>query len=141
MNKILKVFILLVVTTICGSAMAQTAAPGKSKLKVSVYYFHPTERCPIDQSIEENTRKVMQSDFGKNLRDGSITFKVLNTDDKANAKFVAKFDINAQALYIVKTGNGKDVKTDLTEFAFSTGQSNPGKFKARLREEINAALK
>jgi len=44
-------------------------------------------------------------------------------------------------LYIVKNENGKEIKTDLTEFAFSYGLSNPGKFKARLKDEIKDALK
>jgi hypothetical protein len=112
-----------------------------SQPKVEVYYFHPTERCPIDQSIEENTRATMQSDFAKEIKAGTIKFQVLNTDDKANAKTVAKFDINAQALYIVKLDKGKESKNDLTDFAFSCGQSNPLKFKTRLKEEIDKALK
>ena len=141
MNKILNLLLLLTLTVNAGLTMAQTGKPVTNNPKVAVLYFHPTERCPIDQSIEENTRRLMQSDFGKNLKDGSVTLQVLNTDDKTNAKIVAKFSINAQALYIVRTLNGKEVKTDLTEFAFSYGQSNPGKFRARLKEEINSALK
>ena len=141
MKKMLNLMILLTITATAGFGQAQSKAPAKSNPHVDVCYFHPTERCPIDQSIEENTRRLMQSDFGKNIKDGSIKLLVLNTDDKANAKLVAKFKINAQALYLVKTVNGKEIQTDLTEFAFSYGQSNPGKFRARLKEEINSALK
>ena len=141
MKKIVKLLLLLTIIVNAGFVQAQTKAPGKNKPRCKVYYFHPNERCPIDQAIEENTRKLMQTDFGKNIKDGTIIFQVLNTDDKANAKIVAKFDINAQALYIVKTEKGKEIKTDLTEFAFSYGQNNPGKFKTRLKEEIMDALK
>jgi hypothetical protein len=119
----------------------QNKPKADSNPKVEVYYFHPTERCPIDQSIEENTRATMQSDFAKQIKEGTIRFQVLNTDDKANAKTAAKFDINAQALYIVKLDKGKEIKNDLTDFAFSCGQSNPLKFKTRLKEEIDKALK
>jgi hypothetical protein len=120
---------------------AQNTVPDKSSLKAEVYYFHPTERCPIDQSIEETTRKMMQTDFAKEIKAGTIRFHVLNTDDKANAKIVGKFEMNSQALYLVSFVKGKEIKHDFTEFAFSTCQSNPGKFKAGMKNEILEAIK
>jgi hypothetical protein len=120
---------------------SQNKVPLNDKTRVEVYYFHPTERCPIDQAIEENTRKLMQTDFAKELKDGTIKFQVLNTEVKANENTVARFEINAQALYIVKLDKGKEIKTDLTEFAFSTAQASPLKFRYRLKDEIGKALK
>ena len=107
----------------------------------SIYYFHPTERCPIDQSIEQNLLKLMQSSFAKEIKDGKIKFQVINTDDKSQAKTVARFDINAQALYIVSRKNGKEIKNDLTRFAFDYGQSNPDRFRSGLKVEIDNSLK
>jgi hypothetical protein len=109
--------------------------------KAEVFYFHPTERCPIDQSIEETTRNMMRTDFAKEIKAGTLKFQVVNTDDKAGAKIAAGFDINSQALYLVTKAGGKEVKKDLTEFAFSTCQSNPAKFKTMLKQEILDALK
>jgi len=114
--------------------------PTVSKTRVEVYYFHPNERCPIDQSIEENTIKLMNSAFAKGLKDGTIKFQIINTDDKSQAKTVARFDINAQGLFVVKLLNGKEIKNDLTQFAFTFGQSNPQRFKDGLKEEIEKAL-
>ena len=108
--------------------------------RVEVYYFHPTERCPIDQSIEDNTRRLMQSSFSKEVKDGTIKFQIINTDDKSQAKTVARFDINAQALFVVKLSNGKENKNDMTHFAFSNGLNNPAKFKSGLKDEIEKAL-
>jgi hypothetical protein len=109
--------------------------------KVEVYYFYPTERCPIDLTIEENVKTTVQTYFSKEIKNGTMILHLLNTDDKVNAKTVAKFNINAQALYIVKYDKGKEIKNDLTDFAFSTSQNNPAKFKARLKDEIENALK
>ncbi len=120
---------------------AQKPAAAKNNTKLEIYYFHPDERCPIDQSIEETTRKMMRSDFSKETKDGTIKFFVLNTDDKTNAKIVEKFEINSQALYLVTFVNGKAIHNDLTEFAFSNCQANPGKFKAVMKQEILQALK
>jgi hypothetical protein len=123
-----------------GTAAQNASAVAKTP-RVEVYYFHPTERCPIDQSIEENARKLMQTAFGREIKEGTIRFRVLNTDDKANAKIAAGFEINAQALYIVRMEKGKEVKTDLTEFAFANGLTNPEKFKAELKDQVEQALK
>lgn len=133
----MKKFIVLFLLSTMGifTAWSQT-----KQMKLQVYYFHPTERCPIDQSIETNTNLVMLTYFAKQIKDGTIFFKVLNTEDKANAKIVSKFDINAQALYIVKLAKGKETQKDLTRFAFDYGKSNPGKFKADLKGEIEKAL-
>jgi hypothetical protein len=120
---------------------AQQTASGVKKAKVDVYYFHPNERCPIDQSIEENARKLMQSAFARELKEGTIRFQVLNTDDKANAAIASGFDINAQALYIVHVEKNKTIKNDLTEFAFANGLTNPEKFRTELRDQVENALK
>ena len=139
MKRIVLLFTLLIFQGYFVSA--QNKVKASSTVKVEVYYFHPTDRCPIDQSIEANIKIVMQSFFPKETGNGTITFRVINTDDKANAKITAKFDINAQALYIVKLEKGKEIQKDLTRFAFDYGQSNPGKFKAGLKAEIEKALK
>jgi hypothetical protein len=140
----MKKFVLLILFGLLmglSSTVAQNKVSAKNNTRVEVYYFHPTERCPIDQSIEETTRSLMKTDFSKEIKEGIIKFQVLNTEDKANAKTVAQFDINAQALYVVKLDKGKEIKTDLTEFAFSNAKANPLKFKYRLKDEINKALK
>jgi hypothetical protein len=120
---------------------AQNTVKPAQQTKVKVYYFHPEERCPIDQSIEANTKNVMQSAFREKIKDGTIDFRIINTDDKANAKLVSGFDINAQALYLVKIVKGKETKLDMTKFAFDYGQSNPLKFKKGLKDEIEKNLK
>ena len=141
MKKMLNLLLFLVISAHAVFAQAQAKPATTSKAPVTVCYFHPTERCPIDQSIEENTRKLMQSDFAKNIKDGTVKLLVLNTDDKANAKMVARFSINAQALYLVKTEKGKEVKIDLTEFAFANARNNPDKFISGLKDKINLLLK
>jgi hypothetical protein len=135
------ILLILIANIVQTSGWAQNKGQGSDLLKVEVYYFHPAERCPIDQSIEANIIAVMKTYFVKETSNGTILFKVLNTEDKANEKIVAKFDINAQALYIVKLDKGKEIQKDLTRFAFDYGKSNPGKFKAGLKEEIGKALK
>jgi hypothetical protein len=140
MKKIRFVF-LLPVFLMAVPASAQHIAASGPKAKVDVYYFHLNERCPIDQSIEDNAYTVMQTYFSKEIHDGTINFRVLNTDDKANAAVASGFDINTQALYVVRHVNGKAIKKDLTDFAFEYSKSNPSKFKMMLKGEVEDALK
>ena len=140
MKKKLLLFSLLILYTGLTGGFSQNK-PAAPKPRVEVYYFHPTERCPIDQSIEENTIKLMNGSFAKEIKNGTIKFQIINTDDKSQAKTVARFDINAQGLFVVKLSNGKEIKNDLTHFAFTYGQSNPQRFKDGLKEEIGKALK
>jgi len=120
---------------------SQTKPSAPVAMKAEVYYFHPNDRCPIDQSIEENLIKVMNSTYSRELSNGIIKFAVINTDDKSQARTVSRFEINAQALYIVKWAHGKELKTDLTHFAFDNGLSNPEKFRDGLKDEVDKALK
>jgi hypothetical protein len=141
MPRFLKLVFLITLISQGLFVTAQKPVVTKNIPKLEIFYFHPTERCPIDQSIEETTSKMMRTDFAREIKDGTIKFRVLNTDDKANEKIVKNFEMNAQALYLVSKINGKEAKNDLTEFAFSQCQSNPGKFKAVLKQEILSALK
>ncbi|MCX6247672.1 MAG: nitrophenyl compound nitroreductase subunit ArsF family protein [Bacteroidetes bacterium] len=141
MKKILALFGLFVTLAGTNATPAQNSAQDKNLPKVTVYYFHPSERCPIDQSVEKNTKTVVQNYFDKEVKNGTLLLRVINTDDKSNAKFASTFDINAQALYIVKTVAGKETRNDLTRVAFDYSLSNPTKFKAGLKTEIEKALK
>ena len=135
------ILLILFITGFIPVVNTQQKPKTASMPKVEVYYFFPTERCPIDLTIEENVKTTVQTYFPKEIKNGTMILHLLNTDDKVNAKTVAKFNINAQALYIVKYDKGKEIKNDLTDFAFSTSQNNPAKFKARLKDEIENALK
>ena len=140
MTKSISVIALLLFTVVWATGFSQQK-PAAAKPRVEVFYFHPTERCPIDQSIEDNTRKLMQTTYARQVKEGTILLKIINTDDKSQAKTVSRFDINTQALYLVSTQGGKEVKNDLTHFAFSLGLSNPVRFKSELKDEIDKLLK
>jgi len=137
-NKVSFFSLVILLAGLTGFAQGESPA---LKPRVEVYYFHPNERCLIDQSIEENTIKLMNSSFAKEIKDGTIKFQIINTDDKSQSKTVARFDINAQGLFVVKLSNGKELKNNLTNFAFDYGQSNPERFKNGLKDEIGKALK
>ncbi len=141
--KTCKALILLLLLTILTPALsAQGTGQVSATPKVDVYYFHPNERCPIDEAIEANTIKLVGTDFAAEVKAGVLRLQVLNTDESATNAIAEKFDINTQALYIVKNGeDNKEEKINLTDFAFANAKNNPTKFMDRVKEEILKALK
>lgn len=139
-TKYLMVSIRALLILSCFPVFSQ-AQQTETKPKIRVYYFHTNERCPIDQSVEDNTKNVIGTHFKKQVTEGTIDFRIINTDDKKNEKLISGYEINAQALYVVKIEKGKEIKNDLTKFAFDNSLNNPLKFKKELKDEIAKSLK
>lgn len=132
MKKILVAIILLLATA---AVFAQKPA------KLQIIYFHAERRCPTCISIEDNTKKTLNTYFAKQLKEGTITFQVLNVEEDKNQKIVEKYKAEGSALFL--TGiNGKTEKTtDFTNFAFSYSRNQAEKFIAGLKAEIEKNLK
>ena len=92
-------------------------------------------------SIEENTKKVLNTHFAKELKEGSITFVILNVEDRKNSKLVEKYEAEGSSLYLTKVDGQKENTTDFTNFAFSYSRNQSEKFMAGLKAEIEKNLK
>jgi hypothetical protein len=128
--------------SIC-SAQSKTNSGVKTvdALKLHVYYFHATNRCPTCLSIENNTKKVLETYYKKELESGVIKFSVLNSDDDENKAVCKKYEAFGSALHLVKIVKGKETDTDMTNFAFSYSYNDPDKFLNGLKDKINELLK
>jgi hypothetical protein len=133
MKKSLIVIISLLLVT--GAVFAQK--PNKLK----IVYFHSEHRCPTCISIEDNTKKTLDTYFAKQLKDGTITFKVLNIDEGKNLQMVEKYKAEGSSLFLTKVSGSKETNTDFTNFAFSYSRNQADKFIAGLKAEIEKNLK
>ncbi|MFN3875169.1 MAG: hypothetical protein ACK4L7_04575, partial [Flavobacteriales bacterium] len=68
-----------------------------------------------------------------------LTFRLVNVDDKANAKVAEEFGAYGTALFLHVHKNGKAEKIDLTEWAFMKA-GNADAFKKELAERIKQLL-
>ena len=134
-----KSLILLAAVLLVFNAFSQTKNTTKTKLEI--YYFHATNRCPTCLSIEENTQKVLDKYFKKELDNGVIKFTVLDSDDNANKFICKKYEAAGSALHLVKISNGKEKDNDLTNFAFEYSRNNPEKFMNCIKDKITEILK
>ena len=130
-----KTFIISLFLVSALSVFSQKAA------KLQIVYFHAQHRCPTCISIEDNTKKTLNTYFAQQVKDGTISFKVLNVEDKKNLKLVEKYQAEGSALYLTHVVNKKETTTDFTNFAFSYSRNEPGKFISGLKAEIEKCLK
>ena len=124
--------------TLIGISLFAQSSPGKAKIEV--YYFHITNRCPTCISIENNTKKALDTYFSKEIKNGTIKMIVLNVDDEKNKKISEKYAVYGSALFITKILNKKETIVDLTNFAFQNSRNRPEKFIEGLRDRIKENL-
>ena len=132
MKKILFVATLLIVTSI---------AFGQKVTKLHIVYFHAKNRCPTCLSIEENTKKTLNSYFSSQLKDGTIKLQVLDVSEDKNEKIAEKYQAEGSGLFLTHIDGKKETTTDFTNFAFSYSRNQADKFIAGLKSEIEKNLK
>ena len=115
------------------------AGYGQSVNKIEVIDFHSTHRCITCKAIESNTKLVLETNFAKELKDGIISFNVVNVDDEKNYKLAEKFQATGTALFLNVIEDGEEKQIDLTQFAFMYGK-NTDEFTKRLTSRIEKQL-
>jgi len=112
---------------------------GQSVNKIEVIDFHSTHRCITCKAIESNTKLVLETNFEKELKDGVISFQVINVDDEKNYNLAEKFQATGTALFLNVITNGEEKQIDLTQFGFKYGK-NTEEFTKRLKSRIEKQL-
>lgn len=148
-NKIL-IFLVVGLITIFSCNNAETnkqtdtdsiTAATSPNLKLQIYYFHATNRCPTCIGIETNVKQALDAMFKDELLSGQINLKVLCVDDKANKDLVEKYEAAGAALHLVKYENGKESDHDLTEFAFMHSQKEPDFFIKSFQDSVSKFIR
>ncbi len=113
---------------------------GQSVNKIEVIDFHSTHRCITCKAIESNTKLVLETNFAKELKEGIISFQVVNVDDEENYKLTEKFQATGTALFLNVISDGKEKQIDLTQFGFMYGKNKEEfikRLKSRLEKQLN----
>ncbi len=98
--------------------------------KASLVYFHFTKRCATCNAI-----KSVSEEFIEDYAD-KADYTEYNLDEAEGEEMGKKMNADGQTYYLVFGDN----KIDLTEEAFLNAKSNPDKFKAILKEKLDAVL-
>ncbi|MBK6964454.1 MAG: thioredoxin [Bacteroidales bacterium] len=132
MKKILLAALILVMTA---------AVFGQTATKLQIVYFHAKYRCATCTSIEENTRKTLDTYFSAQLKNGTIKLQVLDVSDEKNEKLAEKYEASGSSLFLTRLDGKKETTTDFTNYAFSYSHNQAEKFIAGLKAEIEKNLK
>jgi hypothetical protein len=132
-------FVLGLFMAACTSHAQQPAASAGTGPRIEVIDFHTDHRCKTCLAIEGLTKEVLNTSFAPQMKAGSITFRLVNVDDAANAKVAEEFGAYGTALFLHVHKNGKAEKIDLTEWAFMKA-NDPAAFKAELSARLKALL-
>lgn len=96
---------------------------------IEAYYFHNTARCVTCKAVEAEAKADLQSLYGNR-----VVFKSLDLEDKATKPIAKKLEVSGQTLLVVKGSK----KVNLTNEGFMYARTNPKKFKAIIKEKVDA---
>ncbi|MGN1263237.1 MAG: nitrophenyl compound nitroreductase subunit ArsF family protein, partial [Prevotella sp.] len=86
MKQLLSVFIFCMTAL---AIMAQT----KTTQKVEVVYFHGKQRCVTCMAIEKSTREMLEQDFARQMKDGTVSFKIIDISTIEGAQTAKKYHV------------------------------------------------
>jgi len=100
---------------------------------VNVYYFHGKQRCKTCMAVEKVAKETIEKAYADNK---NVRFIEINTEDKANAALVEKYQITWNAL-IVEKGESH---IDITKEGFANAVNSPEVLTELIKKEVNARL-
>lgn len=115
----------------CNAQTNNKDAKTNSSTKVEAYYFHFTARCVTCKAVESEAKSSIESLYG-----GKVTFQSVNLDEDSSKALAEKLKVDGQSLLIVKG----ETKINLTNEGFLYARNNPEKFKAIIKEKVDALI-
>jgi len=103
---------------VCPAAAKEAPADSQKKdgSTVIAYYFHGDYRCYNCMTIEQYSKEAIEKYFPAQLKNGKLTFEVINIDQPENTHFVKDYQLYTRTLIIAEFKNGKQVRwTSLTK--------------------------
>ena len=118
-------------------ALAQT----KVKDHVEVMYFHGKQRCVTCMAIEKNAREVVEKDFANEKKSGKVAFKVVDISTPEGARIAKDYRVTWSSLFVNSWKNGKEKRSDMTQFAFKNARKHADEFKKGVSGKIKELMK
>jgi len=110
-----------------------------SEKTVNIYFFHRNSRCGSCKTIENLTKKTVETYFEEELENRDVVLHIINVEQEENHEIAKKYNARATAIHItVKTHAGEESK-NLTTFARSNARDEDA-FMSGLKEHIEKGL-
>jgi thiol-disulfide isomerase/thioredoxin len=109
------------------------------KAEVEVYYFHRNRRCGPCRTIENLTKKTMETYYTQEMQNGDVIFHIVNVEQDENREVAQKFSVVSTALFMNVKNGTEEKATNLTGFAYRYA-GNEEAYLSELKKQIDAAL-
>ncbi len=74
---------------------------------VVVYYAHGNTRCPTCRKIESQAHEAVTSGFDNEIKEGSISWEVVNYETPGGKRFVDDYGVQMPTVVLVRMKDGK----------------------------------
>ncbi len=108
--------------------------------QVLAYYFHGTRRCSNCIKIEAYTKEAIDSTYGAALKDSSLIWQVVNTDEEANNHYLNDYQLYTKSVILVDMHDGKQIRWKNLEKVWQH-LGDKEAFKKYIRDEVALFLK
>ncbi len=106
---------------------------------IIAYYFHGNARCHSCITIESLTDQAIQANFSDNLQNGSLIWRVVNTDKSENEHFTDDYQLYTKSVILAEFRDGSQVRWKNLDRVWRLINNEAG-FKEYIHEEITAFL-
>jgi hypothetical protein len=120
-----------------GEENATPAAPVEKAAvrKTIVYYFHGTARCPTCMKLETYTHEAVDESFGDLVKSGRVEWRVVNTDEAANAHFRTDYKLESKSVVLVEMQGSQQLRWKNLEKIWDL-VANKDEFKKYIAAEV-----
>ena len=110
--KIFSICLIITALFFSNSMAEQKTAPKKFKRadRVIAYYFHGNYRCASCTKLEKYSRDAITMYFDKEIKQGFLSFKTVNTDLSENKHFLQDYQLYTKSLVLIAVKNNKTLK-------------------------------
>lgn len=77
---------------------------------IVAYYFHGNFRCTSCKKIEAYSKESIDSVFSNELKNSTLSFKVINVEEPENRHFVQDYGLYTKSLVIASYSGDKQIK-------------------------------
>lgn len=109
------------------------------KAQFIVFYFTGKARCASCHKIENYTKESVEKNFAKELKDGTMVFKMVDIDEPEFSHFIKDYDLFTKSVVVSKVVGGKETAWKNLEKVWSL-LNNQDTFMAYIRDEIKAFM-
>ena len=106
------------------------------KPKVEVFYFHYSRRCATCRTVENESKRIVETLYADQVARGEVTFESVNLEDEESHALAERCGATGQSLLVISG----DQRVDITSQGFMHAR-NPDRFTQEIKKVIDPLLK